>query len=753
MTKLLNPKLVLPILFACSSLIMIVSSFYYGLFFNEHLLMWGIPVTCLSILTLIYTWYMKKFSYIALLPYLIPVMYMVSIVGAESPQSSIQQTLYWSAFASFFYILFITKESNLVKKFMPHVLYLFFVIIAIFPYLVKWGLFEYNQAFWGERMASVFQYSNTFGALMVLSWLFGLIQLLRTDLKWQFIVLLALPLPIFIADLLQSLSRGSFVVLPLTWFFALLFLSTTNQVKYITISIISVLSGFLLYLQMSESILVDILSISLISLIMGLLILYVLKFLHKQQISDSLRKPWFIPVGLFTIGIGLVLDVVNKGVIFNTLPSTLQERIASINLSTDSVQARFRFFEQALEMSKDAPLFGFGGGGWRILFTKYQEEPFWTNEIHNFYLELLLDIGWIGLAVTLSILTVIVYKIIANYSKESNSNQKYLTLSAVTGLLILLLHGFIDFDFSYGTVVFVFYWLLVLGLPSINSTKVKGSLLKGAHILVLVGIGLTLFFSYQFYSAKSVVADMKDKSVSLNEAEKQIMKAKGKNPWEPQYYLQLADVYKKAYNNNSNEQVKVRINSLLQEASKLEPENPSLHYDIGKMYASLGNRKKAIEMFNTSVSNDRFSSEYTYFYIVQNVLYAENLMQEAKYSEADEHLHVAIERYKKFNSYIKEYENKEIPDERDLVFDKRLILLVGEAYFLLKEYDRSLEVLKDISFKSGEQQEYIRYQAIKKMIAKTRKNDKLLQEIKHNTQNQKLLQNYISYFNDLIDEK
>jgi len=39
------------------------------------------------------------------------------------------------------------------------------------------------------------------------------------------------------------------------------------------------------------------------------------------------------------------------------------------------------------------------------------------------------------------------------------------------------------------------------------------------------------------------------------------------------------------------------------------------------------------------------------------------------------------------------------------------------------------------------------------MIAQTRKNDKLLQEIEHNTQNPKLLQKYISYFNDLIDEK
>src|SRR5690606_37347501 len=105
---------------------------------------------------------------------------------------------------------------------------------------------------------------------------------------------------------------------------------------------------------------------------------------------------FIVPMLVVVIGTFVWIDIQNHGAIYRQLPTSFQERITNINAEASSALARAKMYEDAWKMSKDAPWLGLGGDGWKSLYTSYQSEPYLSNEIHNGYLEVLLNTGWIG---------------------------------------------------------------------------------------------------------------------------------------------------------------------------------------------------------------------------------------------------------------------------------------------------------------------------------------------------------------------
>src|SRR5690625_4497372 len=102
---------------------------------------------------------------------------------------------------------------------------------------------EFPSAFIFNRFAGVFQYPNTFGMVMAIFFLFSLVMLTKESLRMSEIVIYAAPLCLFFYLFIGSFSRGMFVVFPIVFLGALLFVKPSRQLLMIVASIVSASCG------------------------------------------------------------------------------------------------------------------------------------------------------------------------------------------------------------------------------------------------------------------------------------------------------------------------------------------------------------------------------------------------------------------------------------------------------------------------------------------------------------------------------
>ncbi|WP_020426281.1 O-antigen ligase family protein, partial [Paenibacillus riograndensis] len=117
---------------------------------------------------------------------------------------------------------------------------------------------------------------------------------------------------------------------------------------------------------------------------------------------------------------------------------------------SSTVAARGLFYRDAWKLAAEAPWLGRGGGTWRSTYLAAQSRPYVGSQVHSGYLDLLLNLGGVGLAVILLLLLAAGWLVAAGAPR------------LLPPLLALALHSAVDFDWSYGLV-----WLLLLLLPAL----------------------------------------------------------------------------------------------------------------------------------------------------------------------------------------------------------------------------------------------------------------------------------------------
>lgn len=747
--------------FLILAVMFIITPYYRGLFFDEDFYIWELAIHILFIVYLLARILTKQeLNILSFIVFIWPLMYFISFFVAESPFAALQQVFRWMTYAMFFVLIYETAKDKLVRQMLPYVFYITITWIAVFGLIALWGYTDFTDAILGGRVTGVFQYPNTFATIIAMGWLFGLIWMTRKEMPWWQVIIFALPLVMFGVDFLYSYSRGVYILFPAAWLFGLAFLTFKQQVQYILYTILTAGGAFLSY----ESILENMENtngglnqlIIITSVVTAIIVLLHIAFSKEKLTLKWNEKKWvraILPIGSVSSLTALVLDFANKGMIFQRLPQPLQTRIETINLAQSSVVSRFRFYEQSVVMSKDAPFLGFGGDGWRVLFTKYQEVPYWARETHNFYLELVLNIGWFGTAIFTASLIYFWIKTYQNFRVSTETNRTFI-LATLTAQIMLLLHAIIDFDFSFGTVCLFFALTIVMALPEklhhdpLGTQKIKTVL----YAISILATAISAYLLFQFHSAHQLVANA-EKQLSLSEAEKLFVDAKNKNKWNADYYIELVQVYEKAYEQSQNPSIRERAYNLLDQAYELEPHQPENLYNIGKVYAMFNDSEKAIEFYELAMDYDRFSRKYAFAYIVENVLYGEKLILNNQANDAEQSFQRAIDRYDRQIEYIETFKQQFVPDRRNLRLDPRTKLFVGEAHFLLHQDDQALSILNSVKYNPDNQkQEYLRQQSILYSIYNQQNNNEKITQIQNqiNTQNlQEPFEKHIEYFQNI----
>ncbi|MCF6093275.1 O-antigen ligase family protein [Microaerobacter geothermalis] len=730
------------------SLIFLYTPYQRGLFFDSDLYIWEVLIASLFIIVAVIFLFKKSemgkgFYFIV---FLLPVTYILSLTVAESPKGGLDNLFRWTSYVSFFILLVWARQTNKVEKLLPYIFHLTGIWVALFALFGLWGWVDFRDVVLGGRLTGPFQYYNTFAALVSAFWIFALVILTQKKLSIWKVIFFSLPVVAFGVGLFHSYSRGALLVFPLAWFIGLTFLRGKQQLIYSLYTFISLGGSFLAFRQIAEQSKIEGIDnpgstgFFLISLVVLLLITgihYLLNYRNNTLLERIDKKPYIrfvLPGVIIVLGVLLVLDLQNKGLVYQQLPPEFQDRISSINADTSSVVGRTTFFEDALRMSKDAPFLGLGGDGWRILFTKYQQVPYWSNETHNGYLEILLNTGWFGLIIFILVFGFLFYQILRRIWSEKEDEDRTIAIATIPALVMIFAHSFIDFNFSYGSVWFIVFWLFAMGVTDqpmrffvadqtvASGKKMKGksasSRWKNPEMIYKTILGITAVFvlimgiySFRFYLAEKQAARAQG-TLNLEEAKDIFEKATSYNPYHVDYQFNLANVYVKYYKTTKSEDYKEKAIKTLQKVEDLEPHNPKALFNIGNIYGSLGDGVQAIQYFEKALEYDRYNVKFYDAIIRLKSQAAVQMLQEKNVEKALEYAQGTVDDYEEYRTLTEPFKKTPVPDQRPVLLEKSTHLFVGQSYLLLGDFNHTIDALKPINNKD-DQDTFRRAQAIR----------------------------------------
>jgi hypothetical protein len=119
---------------------------------------------------------------------------------------------------------------------------------------------------------------------------------------------------------------------------------------------------------------------------------------------------------------------------------------------SSTVSARGLFYRDAWRLAVEAPWLGRGGETWRSSYLAAQSRPYVGSQVHSGYFDILLNLGFVGLAAILLML------LAAGWLLAQKSPR------LLPPYLVIVLHSAVDFDWSYGLIWLLLFWLPALAL-------------------------------------------------------------------------------------------------------------------------------------------------------------------------------------------------------------------------------------------------------------------------------------------------
>lgn len=187
------------------------------------------------------------------------------------------------------------------------------------------------------------------------------------------------------------------------------------------------------------------------------------------------------------LGITAGLVVISVLVVVMTGNTQTVGRFLTTSLSSSTLLGRFLYYLDALPVIARHP-FGLGYLGYFYMQPEFQTGVYVVRYIHNEYLQLFLDIGWIPAVGFIAAL-------VKSFFSRKNDFFRRVLMAAIG------FHIFFDFDLQYLSV----YFVLLMALDC-ESGKEKQFALKRAVQYAMAGItcvlsGVFLYFSYALFAA------------------------------------------------------------------------------------------------------------------------------------------------------------------------------------------------------------------------------------------------------------
>ena len=164
------------------------------------------------------------------------------------------------------------------------------------------------------------------------------------------------------------------------------------------------------------------------------------------------------------------MSVVGGAVALGTLlilaKASLRARIFSIfAMRTDSSNSfRFNVYHSCIDMVKDNWLLGIGLGNqnFREIYGLYMKTGFDALSAYNIYLETAVESGIFALLAFLAFLGLALYTAFEHIKYSNDTKSLIFTITAVTSIIGLMVHGFVDTVFFRPQIHFVFWTMVAI---------------------------------------------------------------------------------------------------------------------------------------------------------------------------------------------------------------------------------------------------------------------------------------------------
>lgn len=335
---------------------------------------------------------------------LIPITYIIALISAASQYFASNMVLIQSLYAFMFVIslyLLQNRKSNLVIETTVITVGYIIMLFGLFNWLgqgktvsaiVGWftGTVvngQYTQAIWvdanGPRLASVFQYPNTYAAFLMAFFFVAVFAITRSK-RWYSQAIHAFMLVPIALSILLTLSRGGLVFLPIVFIILLLFLKPAKQILWIVYCLIAGIGTLVIAKPVTELgqqfhlgqigdpakgwfyVLAASIVLAVIACLIQRFVAPRLENGTRKWASKKLASLWLPLVSVLAVAVLAALFLGTN--LKHILPGNIGERLENLNLQQHSFLERMTFYKDAAKVVKDYPIIGAGGGAWASIY-------------------------------------------------------------------------------------------------------------------------------------------------------------------------------------------------------------------------------------------------------------------------------------------------------------------------------------------------------------------------------------------------
>jgi O-antigen ligase/tetratricopeptide (TPR) repeat protein len=373
---------------------------------------------------------------------------------------------------------------------------------------------------------------------------------------------------------------------------------------------------------------------------------------------------------------------------YKYIPEAISRRISSINIESSSVAGRFTFYRDALKIIKDYPILGTGGGGWEAIYKAYQSYEYFTTEVHNFFLQLWVETGTVGLLALAALCITALVTVYRTLVSDIDISTKALTWGTLSGAVALLGHSGMDFNLSLGAVALYLWQLFGVVKFSGTTIKVEQKPTKTAWpAIALVGVSCAFvifsFLLYQGYTyGQQAVRSIEEQDII--KAREYFEKAAKYDPYTASFKADLAQLDYFIALQTENDDLLQKSEDMRAEAVNLEPYNARLKTQLAAYYLEHGELDEGISLLEEITEINPFNIENWHnladAYYKTAVVY---IRQEQK-DKAIELLNKSQEIFDKISQY-----NSKVPKSarNKLELPNELMLYVYKSKLLAENID------------------------------------------------------------------
>nr|WP_238358033.1 O-antigen ligase family protein [Cohnella zeiphila] len=145
--------------------------------------------------------------------------------------------------------------------------------------------------------------------------------------------------------------------------------------------------------------------------------------------------------------------------------SGLAARWSSFLSKTGEGYARLVYAHDAWSMIRKSPIWGYGAGGWTNFQYRYQTADYYTEYVHNHLLQLMTEVGGIGLLLYVAAFAFLIAEAVRK-ARLAEGDAAFAIRCRLLACFTLFFHSLTDFTFSYP---------YLLGLAFVLATVPSGS--------------------------------------------------------------------------------------------------------------------------------------------------------------------------------------------------------------------------------------------------------------------------------------